>query len=523
MPVNPKERTGLSGDFSFNRAMVRRRIVSLSLALMLVSSTLGLVAAAHLPPSYAAFPGENGKIVFESARNGGVPNVGNIEIYSMNADGTEQTRLTDDPSIDIMAELSPDAQKIVFASNRVTAGGLYSIFVMNADGSDIVQLTNSTHGGYNPTWSPDGNKIAFGGLGVLYVMDADGSNLKSIFSESASIGLPDWSPDGTKIVFRSDMDGNGEIYSINSDGSSEPVNLTKNPADDSDPDWSPDGTKIAFTSLRDPNAEIYVMNADGSDQVRISASSDTSLVEGIDADPSWSPDGTHIAFVAYNEGSADIYVMNADGSGKTNVLNDTGAHDERPNWGVAVSTVPEAHNFAVTSADLAGNSLAGMWTTVRSLDGTLLKSGFTPLEFAGDPGTEYRITVANYDGRIFDHWQDDASTSKSRVIELTSDKEIVAIYDAGDSLRGYTSLTYAGTEGQPDLTVNATSLDGSKTLHMWTIIDPQSTDTSGTTYKLYASNYKDRVFDHWEDGSTSMTRILTIEEGTSITAYYKTG
>jgi hypothetical protein len=58
---------------------------------------------------------------------------------------------------------------------------------------------------------------------------------------------------------------------------------------------------------------------------------------------------------------------------------------------------------------------------------------------------------------------------------------------------------------------------------MWTIIDPQSGDASGTTYKLYASNYKDRVFNHWEDGSTNRVRTLSIGEGATITAYYKTG
>lgn len=163
-----------------------------------------------------------------------------------------------------------------------------------------------------------------------------------------------------------------------------------------------------------------------------------------------------------------------------------------------------------------------MWTTIRTLDGTLVKSGFTPLTFVGNAGV-YKVRVADYDGKIFQYWQGTGTPSRSNNIARTSDTTLTAVYDTGDALRGFTSLTYTGTAEQPDLTVNAVSLDGSRTLHMWTIIDPQSTDANGTTYKVYASNYKDRVFDHWEDGSTDRVRTLTTEEAITITVYYQTG
>lgn len=141
---------------------------------------------------------------------------------------------------------------------------------------------------------------------------------------------------------------------------------------------------------------------------------------------------------------------------------------------------PEEHAITISSIDLNSNSISDLWTTVRSVDDTLLKSGFTPLEFTGESGTSYKVTVASFDGRIFHHWQDDSSTNKSRMVNLTEDTDLVAVYDAGDSLRGYTSLTYTGTEEQPDLTVNALSLDGSRSLRMWTIIDPQPNEELGT-------------------------------------------
>ncbi|MBU7016414.1 MAG: PD40 domain-containing protein, partial [Theionarchaea archaeon] len=95
------------------------------------------------------------------------------------------------------------------------------------------------HGSY-PEWSPDGKKIAFcsekSGNWEIYVIDADGSNQVNLTNNPAHDMDPTWSPDGQKIAFDSDRDGNKEIYVMNADGSSA-VNLTNNPASDRDPDW----------------------------------------------------------------------------------------------------------------------------------------------------------------------------------------------------------------------------------------------------------------------------------------------
>jgi hypothetical protein len=114
------------------------------------------------------------------------------------------------------------------------------------------------------------------------------------------------------------------------------------------------------------------------------------------------------------------------------------------------------------------------------------------------------------------------STDRPRTVMIRGDTTaLTATYDLGDSLHDFTPLTHA-TAGQPDLTVNALSLDG-EVLYMWTTIDPQSTDSSGTTYKVYVHNYQGLIFDHWEDDSTDRIRTLTIEEATTITAYYQIG
>src|SRR3954468_15613766 len=83
----------------------------------------------------AVVPGTNGRIVFASTRDG------NNEIYVMDADGSHQTRLTNNPADDILPAWSPDGTKIAWSTNRL-GGSNYEIFVMNADGSGAKNLTN---------------------------------------------------------------------------------------------------------------------------------------------------------------------------------------------------------------------------------------------------------------------------------------------------------------------------------------------------------------------------------------------
>jgi hypothetical protein len=164
---------------------------------------------------------------------------------------------------------SPDGSRIAFTSER---DGNDEIYVMDADGSNQQRLTNDPAEDWWSSWSPDGSRIAFvsnrDGNDEIYVIDANGSNQQRLTDNPAEDRSPSWSPDGSRITFTSDRDENYEIYVMDADGSNQ-QRLTDNPAQDWWSSWSPDGSRIAFVSKRDGNDEIYVMDVDGSNQQRL--------------------------------------------------------------------------------------------------------------------------------------------------------------------------------------------------------------------------------------------------------------
>ena len=259
-------------------------------------------------------------IAFSTTRHGG------FEVYTMDADGTNEVRLTNRLGLDLGTAWSPDYEKIAFSSDR---DGNSEVWVMGADGSNPTALTNTVGANSEPEWSPDGSKIAFQSLrdgnSEIYVMEApSGANQLNLTNAVAGDWSADWSPDGSKIAFLTDRDGNNEIYVMDTDGANL-VNLTSAGSVEWDPTWSPDGSKIAFSTDRDGNFEVYVMDADGSNLLRLTTNA------AFDWEPTWSPDGSKIAFATNRDGNFEIYVMNADGSNVTRLTNNTS--DERwPAW-----------------------------------------------------------------------------------------------------------------------------------------------------------------------------------------------
>src|SRR5215210_4748036 len=201
----------------------KKKVLALGLAAMIASASL---LAGPVEPAHAAFAGQNGRIAFTSNRDG------NHEIYSMNPDGTDQKRLTTDPSpssfiFDDRPTVSPDGKQIAFTSNR---DGKNRIYTMNGDGTNQKRLTNIDETEREPTWSPDGKKIAFtrtvSSDTDIAVVNADGSNLIPIEFGPGDQSEPAFSVDG-RIAYVDDSDGDREIRTMNADGSNE-KQLTKN-------------------------------------------------------------------------------------------------------------------------------------------------------------------------------------------------------------------------------------------------------------------------------------------------------
>jgi Tol biopolymer transport system component len=307
----------------------------------------------------------NGKIAFVSDRDG------NAEIYTMNPDGSDLKRLTFDPGADSSPAWSPDGLRIVFGRSNFHEGqgrfdGRGEIHVMNADGSNQTRLTTSRNDNF-PAWSPDGTKIAFSqdlfsshSHSGIYVMNADGSDQRIVNAGYE----PSWSPDGLKLAF---MDDSARyIYSSNADGSSlTQITLTPfaNVFDlDFAPAWSPDGASIAFTRFLSCDfgdvcrgAQIWVVNADGSGGRPLTQSFPTGGLTF--TAPSWSSDGAKIVFSLFIPVSLpiparyDLFVMNSDGSGLTNITNTADTNEWDPSWrplsltGCADSISPTSQSF----------------------------------------------------------------------------------------------------------------------------------------------------------------------------------
>ena len=211
--------------------------------------------------------------------------------------------------------------RLVFQRGAPYDGGQSSLFLVNANGTGLVQLTRGYQHDAQPSWSPDGSQIAFESTRHsdtdVYVIRPDGSSLKELTFSRGFDGDPAWNDDGTRIAFETSRNGKLDIYSINSDGTGE-TRLTTSAADDADPAWSPDGTRIAFMSDRSGRRQVWVMNADGTGQTQL-----TNAANIGGENPSWSPNGRTIVFDSDRDaaGNLDIWSMNADGTDQRRLTN----------------------------------------------------------------------------------------------------------------------------------------------------------------------------------------------------------
>jgi Tol biopolymer transport system component len=295
---------------------------------ILVNAFVLFVAASLLTPAtkqaVQAADKTGGQIVFVSCRNF-VKNLiaADCGLSIMNADGSGLRQLTDGLD-DMTPSLSPDGKKVAFSSFR--RDGNYEIYVINTDGTNLTRVTNRKESDVAPDWSPDGKKIAFaGGLEggdpnkyYIFSMNADGSDVKQLTNSNGI--LPRWFSD-EKLVYISLHNKVGDIMEKNvtkegfgAMGIKSVPAMSVNPAV-----MAPDGKQIAFLSQKS-DADAIGLNitteAKGWNDMVLLTEGFRPIFGGL----SWSPDGKKLIFSMHGDGKSmnggsRLYLINADGSG----------------------------------------------------------------------------------------------------------------------------------------------------------------------------------------------------------------
>jgi Tol biopolymer transport system component len=297
------------------------------------TAAAALVLAASASPSY---PGLVGSIAFDR------PGDANVDIYSINADGSNLRNLSSSAGGDHDPRYSRDGSRIVFVSTR---DGNFEIYAMNADGSGVTRVTNNPAKDELPAWTADDRIVFVSDRDVneeLYVMNADGSNIQRLTNDLAFDYFPAPAPTGDRVAFISDRDGTFDIYTLSLSGGAA-ARVTDAPVADTWPIWSPDGNRIAFTRWNGANHVLFTVNVDGSNIRQV-----TNAPGREEAAPAWSPDGTQIAFLGCLANNCDLIVRRADGTGGETTLVKGGAG--APDW--------QARPHSTATAGSGGDSIA---------------------------------------------------------------------------------------------------------------------------------------------------------------------
>lgn len=245
------------------------------------------------------------------------------QIYSMNLDDESITDLTSrnaETKYRYPLAWSPDGSKILFAARSLDDKEFNNsgdIYVMDTDGENMKNLTQSPELEWSATWSPDGNQIAFSlkmgeGESSIFVVDENGHNQQRLTFSPGWDLAPHWSPDGKRIVFsRSNGEGGSSIFVMNANGQKQ-QRLSPEPDINGLPYWSPDGGKIAVLSIRDDASRIYAMNTNGRNVQHF-----THQRRKYCTPPAWSPDGRWLAYGSGDERSWGIYLIDPQGDNET--------------------------------------------------------------------------------------------------------------------------------------------------------------------------------------------------------------
>ncbi len=243
------------------------------------------------------------------------PGIDGFEIFVIDADRGITQQITQNELVhDLNPVWSPDGTRIVYQSDEI---GISELYVMDVQ-SGAVRRVGPPHPGLQVSWSPDSSQLVFtarvGNDDEVFVVNADGEDLRQLTDNDFADSFPVWSPDGNRIAFMSFADNQLDLYTMNTDGS-DVRRITNDRAQDLNPVWSPDSTRLAFVSDRDApmNSEYYVVDVRTGDITRLTTGG-AAVGDQFGSNIAWSPDGTQLAYVGHADDGYQLHLANADGS-----------------------------------------------------------------------------------------------------------------------------------------------------------------------------------------------------------------
>jgi serine/threonine protein kinase len=292
-----------------------------------VASFITPVGEREAPTLRPDLRGVRGEIVYADRRR--VDGTSYFQIIRLNLETWEENILTNHPSDNSYPLASPDGRWVAFQSNR---DGDFEIFVMNALGGQLVQLTDNDLFDRLAAWSPDGEWVIYSsdlrddGTFDLYRTRLDGSETQLVYSNNQRISHARYSPDGRYLVFTMGADPQNadtwEIARLDLQ-TNELIELTSNSVRDASPVFHDDGERILYITFIDNNNAIAEMDIDGRNSRVIYDSA------GSDWSASYSPDGRYIIFTSNLSGDDQLYLMTSDGEGVQQLTTDGGNY---PSW-----------------------------------------------------------------------------------------------------------------------------------------------------------------------------------------------
>jgi hypothetical protein len=219
--------------------------------------------------------------------------------------------------------------------------------------------------------------------------------------------------------------------------------------------------------------------------------------------------GSSVSKTYNSAGTYSAVATAKDGAGKTAISSP-----------VLITITQSTSTLTVKTVNDVGSPISGYHTTLWQ-NGVIIKTAFSPASFTLNSGQTYQVAVADYGDYVFDHWND-GSTSRQKTIN-------------GGQITTLTAYYQNVAPKEATLTVNSVDLDGKTITSLWTVVKKDNTIVKtgytpltytalvGSTYEVSVTNYQSYVFDHWDSGSKSSTRQLTVNADTTLTAYYTTG